>query len=143
MFIPTTFKRNFVYDVFDDVFPIEFSKKNTNRLLYTDIKESTETFFLELELPGYNKDDIKAEVKDGYLIVTASSTENKDEDDFGGKYIRKERSFGHCTRSFYIGEAITEKDITAKFENGILKFNIPKKEKQENVEEKKYVTING
>jgi len=96
-----------------------------------------------LELPGFNKDDIKAEVKDGYLIINASHAENKDEKDSEGKYIRRERYSGHCSRSFYIGDAVTEKDITAKFENGILKLNVPKKEKQEKIEEKKYVAIDG
>ncbi|MGF6907686.1 Hsp20/alpha crystallin family protein [Fusobacterium sp. PH5-44] len=141
MFIPVIFNRNFVNDILDDKFPIELNKNNN--LMNTDIKELKDSFLLELELPGFNKENIKAEVKDGYLTVSATHSSEKEEKDQEGKYIKKERSTGHCSRSFYIGEVVTEKDISAKFENGILKITIPKKEKIEKLEEKKYVTIEG
>lgn len=141
MFIPVIFNRNFVNDILDDKFPIELNKNNN--LMNTDIKELKDEFLLELELPGFNKEDIKAEVKNGYLTVSANHSTEKEEKDKEGKYLKKERSTGHCSRSFYIGESVTEKDITAKFENGILRVTVPKKEKLEKVEEKKYVSIEG
>lgn len=109
----------------------------------TDIKELKDNYLLEIELPGFNKEDIKAEINNGYLIVTAAHNENKDEKDKEGKYIRKERYTGQFTRSFYIGDNITQEDIKGKFENGLLKLEVPKKEAKELAEEKKYIQIEG
>ena len=96
-----------------------------------------------MNLPGYNKDDVKGELKDGYLIVSATTNINNDEKDEDGKYIRRERYSGSCQRSFYVGEDVTQEDIKAKFENGTLKLMIPKKESQPKVEEQKYILIEG
>ena len=109
----------------------------------TDIKELKDNYLLEIELPGFNKEDIKAEINNGYLIVTAAHNENKDEKDKEGKYIRKERYTGQFTRSFYIGDNITQEDIKGKFENGLLKLEVLKKEAKELAEEKKYIQIEG
>ena len=87
------------------------------------------------------KEDVKGEVKDGYLIITASTNQNKDEKNKDGKYIRKERYSGTCQRSFYVGDDITQNDIKAKFEDGVLKLEIPKKEAKPEVKEAKYISI--
>ena len=97
---------------------------------------------VEIDLPGFNKDDIHAELEDGYLTVTASRDANEDQKDDNGKYVRRERYVGKCSRSYYVGEGITENDIQAKFENGILTMHIPKKD-QKQVENKKFIAIEG
>lgn len=142
MFIPDVFKKGYVDDVFDDVFSKDFIKKNNN-LMNTDIKELKDSYELDIELPGFKKEDIKVEIKNGYLVVNATHSENKDEKVKDGKFVRKERYSGHCSRSFYLGEGITEKDIDAKFKNGVLKLIIPKKQLEEKAKEKKYVKIEG
>ena len=142
MLMPSIFKKGFMDDIFEDDF-FKGNLRNQNLLGKTDIKELKDKYLLEVELPGVNKEDIKAEVRNGYLIITASHNETKDEQDKDGKYIRKERYTGQCTRSFYVGENITEEDIKGKFENGLLKLKVPKKEVQEKIEEKKYVQIEG
>ena len=96
-----------------------------------------------MNLPGFKKEDVTGEVKDGYLIIKASTKNSKDEKDAKGKYIRKERYEGSCNRSFYVGDAITQEDIKAKFEDGVLKITVPKKEAKPQVEEKKFIAIEG
>lgn len=143
--LPSIFKKGFVDDFFDDDFLMDFRGKRGagNALMKSDIKELENSYLLEVELPGFAKDEIKAEMNNGYLIIEASHSENKDEKNKEGKYIRKERYSGHCTRSFYVGDHIKEEDIKGKFENGVLKLEIPKKETQEKVEQKKYIQIEG
>ena len=94
-------------------------------------------------MPGFKKEDIKAQLKDGYLTISASTSANNDEQDKDGRYIRRERYAGSCSRSFYVGEGVKEEEIRAKFENGILKLSIPKVENKPQVEEKKYIAIEG
>ncbi len=94
-------------------------------------------------MPGFKKEDIKAQLKDGYLTISASTSANNDEQDKDGRYIRRERYAGSCSRSFYVGEGVKEEDIRAKFENGILKLSIPKVENKPQVEEQKYIAIEG
>lgn len=109
----------------------------------TDIKEQKDGYELEIDLPGYKKEDIAAELKDGYLTITASSKKEAEEKDEKGTYIRRERYSGSCSRSFYVGEDITQEDIKAKFENGILKIGVPKKDAKPKVPENKFITIEG
>ena len=116
---------------------------NGKRMMLTDIKESDKGYELEMDLPGFKKDEITAELKDGYLTVSAETNTKKDEKAEDGKYIRRERYSGSCSRSFYVGDAVTEEDIKAKFENGTLKMLVPKKEEQKAVENKKYIAIEG
>ena len=111
-------------------------------LMKTDIKDMGESYELMIDIPGVKKEDVSAELKDGFLVVTASKNDEKDEKGENGKYIRRERFYGHCSRSFYVGDAVTQEEIKAKFENGILKLSIPKKEAPA-VEEKKYIAIEG
>ena len=141
--MPSLFGEKFFDDFFEDSFRPAYKPVPATTVMKTDIKETDDGFTLDIDLPGYTKDEVKGEIKDGYLTVSAfksSETENKDEE---GKYIRRERFFGNCSRSFYVGEAVTEEDIKAKFENGILKVFVPKKVKQPEVEEKKFISIEG
>lgn len=141
MFMPSLLKRGFVDNVFDDDFFMDF--RNKNLMGKTDIKELKDNYLLEVELPGFAKENIKAEINNGYLIINASHNDNKEEKNSEGKYIRKERYSGQCVRSFYVGNHITQEDIKAKFENGILSLEIPKKESEEKIEHKKYIQIEG
>lgn len=121
------------------------AKYNTpaTNVMRTDVKEDENSYELHIELPGYQKEDVKAQLKDGYLTINAETKQNNDQKDENGKFIRRERFYGNCSRSFYVGEQITEEDIKAKFENGVLKINVPKKEKTPEVEENKYIAIEG
>lgn len=109
----------------------------------TDVREKDDAFELDIELPGYSKDNVKAELKDGFLTVSAVVEKNNDEKDKEGRYIRRERYSGSCSRSFYVGETVTEADIKAKFDNGILKITVPKIEAKPEVEQNHYVAIEG
>lgn len=141
MFMPSILKKGFMDDVFDDDFFMDF--KNEKVMGKTDIKELKHSYMLEVELPGFTKENIKAEVNNGYLVITAEHNNKKEEKDKEGRYIRKERYSGQCMRSFYVGNGVKEEDIKAKFENGILQLEVPKKEEKEKVEHKKYIQIEG
>ena len=118
--------------------------RHAKNMMKTDIKEQEDGYELEMDLPGFTKDEITAELKDGYLTISASKGLDKDEQEKEtGKYIRRERYAGACQRSFYVGEDITEQDIKAAFKHGSLKLFVPKKEAQPKVENKKYVAIEG
>ncbi len=148
MLMPSIFGENLLDDFFDFGRPV---RRNTNvpmnrpvELMKTDVKETETGYELEINLPGYKKEDIQAELKDGYLTVQATTSKNTDEKDENGRYIRRERYSGSCSRSFYVGEDITQEDIKAKYENGVLALSVPKKEpKQPEIPEKKYITIDG
>ena len=115
-------------NVFDDLFNTPFFTRSKSNMMKTDIKEHDNCYDLTIDLPGVRKEDIKAELNDGYLTVSAESDTSKDEKDENGKYICRERYTGSYSRSFYVGDAVTEQDISAKFENGTLKLTVPKKE---------------
>ena len=118
--------------------------RHAKNMMKTDIKELESGYELEMDLPGFTKDEITAELKDGYLTISASKGLDKDEQEKEtGKYIRRERYAGACQRSFYVGEDVTEQDIKAEFKHGMLKLFVPKKEAKPAVETKKYVTIEG
>ena len=110
-------------------------------ILYTN--KAFCSFDIEIDLPGYKKEDVQAELKDGYMTINASRNSNDDKKDEEGNYIRRERYYGSCSRSFYVGKQITEEDIKAKFEDGILKISVPKKEVKKEIPEKKYIAIEG
>lgn len=149
MLVPSIFENNFVDDMFDNMFdiPFGFSKTGTKAAvssMNTDVQEFDDRYQLDLELPGYQKEEIQAELKDGYLTINAEHSETKeDKDQEDGKYIRKERFYGKCKRSFYVGDQITQEDIKAKFENGVLQVVIPKIEAKEEIPERKYIAIEG
>ena len=140
MMLPSIFGENLLDNWFDDCWN-SWDYSNTS-LMNTDIKENDNDYELTMNLPGVKKEDVTAELKDGYLTIHATSNQNKDEKDEDGKYIRRERYSGSCNRSFYVGDAITEEDIKANFENGTLKMTIPKKEAKA-VPEKKFISIEG
>ena len=113
-------------------------------MLKTDIRDVDGNYELEIDLPGFKKDEVTAELNDGYLTVSAAKGLDQDEQEKEtGKYIRRERYAGACQRSYYVGEDITEEDIKAEFKHGILKLFVPKKEVKPAVEEKKYISIEG
>ena len=118
-------------------------KYSTPTVMRTDVKESETGYELHIELPGYKKEDVRAELKDGNLTISATSKTEEEQKDENGKFIRRERFYGNCSRSFYVGEYVEQTDIKAKFEDGILKVYVPKKEAKPVVEEKKYITIEG
>ncbi|MCD8150753.1 MAG: Hsp20/alpha crystallin family protein, partial [Clostridiales bacterium] len=109
----------------------------------TDIKDCGDSYQIEMDLPGFAKEDVRAELKKGYLTIRASRTSSNDEKDEKQRYIRKERYSGHYQRSFYVGDAVKQEDIQAKFTDGVLTLMVPKKEKQPEVEESKYIQIQG
>ena len=116
--------------------------KHAKHLLRTDVRETEDAIEADIDLPGFKKDEVNVELENGYLTISASKGLDKDEEDKKGKYIRKERYAGSMSRSFYVGDGITEDDIKAKYENGILKLSIPKKEAKA-VEQKKHIAIEG
>mgnify|MGYP000788254908 CR=1 FL=1 len=152
MMMPSIFGEN----LFDDDwmnFPFEqdfWGKKNplygkhAKNLMKTDIRDVDGNYELEIDLPGFTKEEVTAELKDGYLTISAAKGLDKDEQEKEtGKYIRRERYAGACQRSFYVGEDVTEQDIKAEFKHGMLKLFVPKKEAKPAVEQKKYVSIEG
>lgn len=149
MLRPSIFNDN----LFDDFFEFPFFDDRAERKLYghnaknimkTDIKEHKDGYELEIDLPGFHKDEIQAELKDGYLNISAAKQLNQDEKEKeSGKYIRRERYSGSCQRSFYVGDEITQEDIKAEFKHGILKLFVPKKEAKPEIEQRKFVSIEG
>ncbi|MCD8023017.1 MAG: Hsp20/alpha crystallin family protein [Lachnospiraceae bacterium] len=144
MLTPSIFRENLWNDWMEDPFA-EFDGMNHGRrgehVMRTDVREKEHEFEVDIELPGYKKDEVKAELKDGYLTVTASQAVNHDQKNAEGKYVRRERYAGNMSRSFYVGEYVTQQEIRAKFEDGILTLQIPKKDPRKQAEEKHYVTI--
>ena len=118
--------------------------RHAKNMMKTDIKELEGGYELEMDLPGFTKDEITAELKDGYLTVSATKGLDKDEQEKEtGKYIRRERYSGSCSRSFYVGDGVKQEDIKAKLEDGTLKLFVPKEAAKPAVEQKKYISIEG
>ncbi|MGI6177245.1 MAG: Hsp20/alpha crystallin family protein [Eubacterium sp.] len=140
MLFPTVFRNDF-FDDFNDF--MDFPTRNDFRhdLMKSDVKDEGDHFELEMDLPGFKKEDVKIQLKDGVLNITASSKVSNDEKDENGKYIRRERFQGTCTRSFYVGEDVKDSDIKAKFANGVLTVNVPKNAEKPEIEENKYIAI--
>ncbi|MDO4943055.1 MAG: Hsp20/alpha crystallin family protein [Lachnospiraceae bacterium] len=144
MLMPSIFGENLIDDFFNDFAkPVTRYSNSVNTIMKTDVKETDQSYELDIDLPGYKKEDIKAELKDGYMTISAQNSTKNDEKDKDGKYIRRERYYGNCSRTFYVGDEITQEDIKAKFEDGILKITVPKKEAKPQVEEKSFITIEG
>ena len=149
MLMPSIFNDN----VFDDFFDFPFYDDRAEKKLYghhaanlmkTDVQEHDDGYTLEMDLPGFKKEEIQIELNNGYMTISAAKGLDEDEKDKkSGKYIRRERYTGSCQRSFYVGEDVTEEDIKAEFKHGILKLFVPKKEAKPAVEQKKYVSIEG
>ena len=154
MLRPSIFGESLFDDWMDD-FPFgkEFEKamfpakdplygKHAKNMMKTDVRETDDAYEVDIDLPGFKKDEVHAELKDGYLVVSAEKGLDEDEQDKKtGKYLRRERYAGSCQRSFYVGKDITEEDIKAQFQHGMLTLFVPKKEAKPVVEEKKHITI--
>ena len=150
MSMPSIFGENLFDDDWMD-FPFErdfwgrknpLYGKNANKIMKTDIREHDGGYELDVDLPGFKKDEINVEFENGYLTISAAKGLDKDEQDKKGKYIRRERYAGAMQRSFYVGDEVTQEDIKARFEDGILRLSIPKKDAQA-VETKKTIAIEG
>ncbi len=150
MLMPSIFAENLFDEFFDD-FPMSRQFRNIDRQLYgknaaremkTDVHEHEDHYEVDIDLPGFKKDEITLSLENGYLTVNAAKGLDKDETDKKGRMIRQERYAGSMQRSFYVGEALTEEDITARFENGVLSLNVPKREAKK-LPEKKVIMIEG
>ena len=137
--LPSIFGENLFDDFFDDNFSMipvagghnPIFGKHSKNLMKTDVRETENTYELDVDLPGFKKDEVSIELKNGTLTIQAAKGVDKDEEDKNGRYIRQERYAGACSRSFYVGEGIEAKDVSAKFEDGILKLSMPKQPKKE------------
>lgn len=147
LYVPSLFSENLMDDWMDDFESEFFGRKNplygkhAKNMMKTDVKERENGYEVAVDLPGFKKDEISLELKDGYLTITASKGLDKDEEDKKGRMIRQERYAGAMSRSFYVGDGITEEDVKAKFENGVLMLDIPKKEEKPQEPERKLITI--
>ena len=146
--LPSIFRDNLFDDMFDfDDFDKEFNRmmrplygKHAQNMMKTDVRETDNSYELDIDLPGCKKDEIKVELDNGYLSISAAKGLDKDEEKKDGKYIRRERYAGAMNRTFYVGDNLTQQDIQAKFEDGILKISVPKKDVQQ-IEQNKYIAI--
>ena len=136
--LPSMFGESLFDDFFDDDFmrfPVWGGRnplygKHAKNLMKTDVRETENTYEVDIDLPGFKKDEISVDLKDGYLSISAAKGLDKDEKDKKGRYIRQERYAGACSRSFYVGDVKPE-DVSAKYEDGILKISVPKESKKE------------
>ena len=153
MLLPRIFDANLFDDFMDFPFDKEFEKnffgkhnplygKNADHLMKTDVRETENGYEVDVDLPGFKKEEIQVTLENGYLMISAAKGLDKDEKNKEGKYIRRERYTGHCSRSFYVGEGVKQEDIHAKFEDGILRLQLPKNEAKK-LENNKYIAIEG
>ncbi len=141
MLLPSIFRDGFFDDDFVD-FPT-FKSRSDNALMKSDVKDAGDHYELHMDLPGFNKDNVKIQLKEGVLNVEASTVTNNDEKADDGTYLRRERFQGTCTRSFYVGEAVRPEDIKAKFDNGVLTVTVPKEQPKPQLDENSYIAIEG
>ena len=151
MLMPELFTRNVFDDWFDD-FGLEKEMRDLNRKIYgrrasremlTDVREHEDHYDLEIDLPGFKKEDLTVELNNGYLTVTANKGHDQEEKNKEGKIIRQERYSGTMSRSFYVGEEITNEEIKAKYEGGVLTVSLPKKDQTKQIENKSQILIEG
>lgn len=158
MMTPSIFGENLFDDFFDDFFDFpafdDRAMQKAQRKLYgrhaanmmkTDVQEHNDHYEVDIDLPGFKKEELSLELKDGYLVISAAKGFSKDEkEEQTGRFVRRERYAGSMSRSFYVGKAMKQEDIHAKYECGVLKLSIPKpEERKPQVEEKKYIAIEG
>ena len=136
--LPSIFGENLFDDFFSDPFEMMMPQsrnplygKHAKNLMKTDVRETENSFEVDMDLPGFKKDEVNLELKDGYLTVSADRALDKDKKDNEGRYIRQERWSGSCSRSFYVGDTVKPEDVHAKFENGILQIALPKQEQKQ------------
>lgn len=130
--LPSIFGENLFDDMFNDAFGMmpgidhALYSKHAKNMMKTDVRETEDSYLVDIDLPGFKKDEVKVELKDGYLTVSAAKGLDKDEQDKQGRYIRQERYAGTMSRSFYVGEGVKPEDLHAKYEDGILQVTVPK-----------------
>ncbi len=153
MLMPAIFGENLIDDFFNDFGSFPFydddkqSKKlqkqlygnKSNKLMKTDIKETEDKYILAIELPGFKKENIQASIENGYLTVSAQKTVEKDE----AHYLRRERFSGSLQRTFYVGEGIAQEDVQAQFKHGVLKLTVPKSKPEPEIEQNRFISIEG
>jgi len=128
------------FDVFDDFFDDNFMGRREKSLMKTDIREKKDKYIIDIDLPGFSKDNIEISLDDGYLSIKGS-IEKENNNNHDEKYVHRERFYGECSRSFYVGNNVKEEDIEAEFKDGILKIEIPKKDEKKSLPEHKTITI--
>ena len=140
--MPSIFGENLFDEFFDDDFPMipmrsirnPLYGKNAKNLMKTDVRETDNTYELDIDLPGFKKDEVQLDLKDGYLTIKAERHTSKDDSDANGRVVRSERFMGTCQRTFYVGDHVKREDVSAAYEDGVLKLNIPKKVEQPKVD---------
>ena len=149
MLMPSIFNNSLFDEMMDFPFGRDFFGDSGRMLndyrtgvMKTDVKEADGVYDVDMDLPGYKKEDVSARLDKGYLTITAVKNEENNENGGNGKYIRRERYCGQCSRTFYVGENVRQEDIHAKFEDGILKLTVPKTQPAK-IEEQKYISIEG
>lgn len=149
MLMPSIFREDLFDDFMNDFAFPAFSNvdktlygKNAKNMMKTDVKETEQEYIVDIDLPGFKKDEIQIQLEDGYLTVSAAKGLDKDEKNAEGKYVRRERYAGSMSRSFFVGKNVRESDIHPKYESGILTFSVPKEEKRQ-VPEKHFISIEG
>ena len=150
MLLPTIFGNDFFDDMmsfptFEDFGDVDrkLYGRHADRVMKTDVTEHEDRYEIDIDLPGFKKDELQLSLQNGYLIVTASKGLDKDEKSAEGKLIRQERYAGAMQRSYFVGKELTEEEIKAKFENGVLNLCIPKKEPKKEIPQKKCIAIEG
>ena len=151
MLMPSVFGKDLFDDFFDFPFYDDGDMEKMQKKLYghrgknlmkTDVQESDDSYLMEMDLPGFSKDDVKVSLKDGYLTIRAEKgLDEEQKEEKSSKYIRRERYAGTCERSFYVGEEVTQEDIKGEYKHGILKLFVPKKEAKPVSNDPKYITI--
>ena len=143
MLLPSIFTENLLDDFFDHPHHSNHLRSYTSEMMRTDVKDLGNVYEMTMNLPGVKKENVKAELKDGYLTISAVSAAQNDEKNSDGVYIRRERYAGSSSRSFYVGEDVKQEDIKAKFEDGALKLQVPKKNPETVAENTNYIQIEG
>ena len=146
MLAPSIFENSFMNDFFEDMFRTPFDMMRNVQIpgMKADVQEFDDKYQMDIELPGFTREEIHADLENGYLTIQAEHSENKEEkNDKDGTYIRRERYSGKYQRSFYVGDEMTQEDIKANFRDGVLKLEIPKKEPVAEVEKKQRIAIEG
>lgn len=143
MLMPSIFGENLFDDWFDDDFFGRHSPlygKHAKNMMKTDIRETKDSYELDIDLPGFKKEDVQIKLENGYLTIAAVKNLEREKKEQHGRYIRQERYTGNCSRSFYVGSGLAQNEIRATFKHGILKLSVPKKDNKA-VEQKNYITI--
>ena len=143
MLMPSIFADDFVDEFFGTPERYYVRANSASRMMQTDVKETDSAYEVCMDLPGVRKENVKCELKDGYLVVSAETNRDNDQKDSSGRYIRRERFSGTCSRSFYVGKELKQEDIKAKFADGVLTLVIPKEVKKPKIEDSNIIDIEG